>query len=199
MRLPCGISRDQHLLDRGRARVYSSATAHTARAFLGEAAERLDIGSVQVDSGSEFMRHSWRSDFEDGCRERGLPPLVLSPRFPAARRHRRTRQPLEPVPGRLEDGIPIHDTRCRACSRAQPGGSSEGAAAPGARLRDRLGALVAVNGKGAAAVVRGRLRTVADAPAADVCGGVDAGGQRTSEVPRSPKGLARRTGGSDRW
>ena len=37
--------------------VYSSATAHPARAFLGEAVERLDIGSVQLDGGSEFMRH----------------------------------------------------------------------------------------------------------------------------------------------
>ena len=60
---------------RQRARVYSSATAHTARAFPREAAERLDVKAVQVDcapckhGGSEFMRHSWRSGFEDECRE----------------------------------------------------------------------------------------------------------------------------------
>ncbi len=62
--------------------MYSSATAHTAKAFLGEAAERLGIGAVQVDGGSEFMRHSWRSGFEDECRKRGLPLLVLPPRSP---------------------------------------------------------------------------------------------------------------------
>ena len=51
-RAVCPATRRQY------ARVYSSATAHTARAFLGEAAKRLDIGAVQVDGGSEFMRHS---------------------------------------------------------------------------------------------------------------------------------------------
>ena len=59
--------------------MYSSATAHTAKAFLGEATERLDIGAVQVDGGSEFMRYSWRSGFEDECRKRGL---ALPPRSP---------------------------------------------------------------------------------------------------------------------
>ena len=51
-RAACPATRRQHV------RVYSSATAHTARAFLGEAAKRLDIGAVQVDGGSAFMRHS---------------------------------------------------------------------------------------------------------------------------------------------
>jgi len=32
--------------------------------------------------GSEFMRHSWRSGFDDECRKRGLPLLVLPPRSP---------------------------------------------------------------------------------------------------------------------
>ena len=73
-RAACPATRRQH------ARVYSSATAHTARAFLGEAAKRLDIGAVQVDGCSAFMRHSWRSGFEDECRKRGLPLLVLPPR-----------------------------------------------------------------------------------------------------------------------
>ena len=62
---------------RQRAKVCSSATAHTAKAFLGEAAERLDIRAVQVDGGSEFM-----AEFEDGCKERGLELLVLPPRSP---------------------------------------------------------------------------------------------------------------------
>ena len=63
-------------------RVCSSAAAHAAKAFLGEAAKRLDIGAVEVDGGSEFMRHSWRSGFEDEWRKRGLPLLVLPPRSP---------------------------------------------------------------------------------------------------------------------
>ena len=70
-RAVCPATRLQH------ARVYSSATAHTARAFLREAAERLDVKAVQVDGGSEFM-----AGFEDECRERGLPLLVLPPRSP---------------------------------------------------------------------------------------------------------------------
>ena len=32
------------------AKVFSTATAHTAKAFLAEAAERLDIRAVQVDA-----------------------------------------------------------------------------------------------------------------------------------------------------
>ena len=59
------------------AKACSSAAAHTAKAFLGEAAERLDIRAVQVDGGSEFM-----AEFEDGCKERGLELLVLPPRSP---------------------------------------------------------------------------------------------------------------------
>ena len=43
----CPRTRRQH------AKVYSTATAHTATAFLDEAAERLDIRAVQVDGGAE--------------------------------------------------------------------------------------------------------------------------------------------------
>ena len=55
----------------------SRTAARTAKAFLSEAAERLDVQAAQVDGGSEFMRHSWRSDFEGECEARGLPLLVL--------------------------------------------------------------------------------------------------------------------------
>ena len=70
-RAVCPVTRRQH------ARVYTSATAHTARALLGEAAERLDIRAVQVDGGSEFM-----AEFEANCKKRGLDLLVLPPHSP---------------------------------------------------------------------------------------------------------------------
>ncbi len=59
------------------AKVYSRATANTARAFLREAVGKLDIRAVQVDGGSEFM-----AAFEEECRALGLPLLVLPPRSP---------------------------------------------------------------------------------------------------------------------
>ena len=59
------------------AKVYSRATANTARAFLREAVRELDIRAVQVDGGSEFM-----AAFEEECRALGLPLLVLPPRSP---------------------------------------------------------------------------------------------------------------------
>ena len=58
---------------RQHAKVFSRATAGTAKAFLGE--ER-----IQVDGGSEF-----RADFEDECAGRGLPLKVLPPRCPEKR------------------------------------------------------------------------------------------------------------------
>ena len=64
---------------RQHARMCSSATGHTAKAFLGEAAERLDIRVAQVDGGLEFMAES-----EDDCKKRGLELLVLPPRSPAS-------------------------------------------------------------------------------------------------------------------
>ena len=41
---------------RQRAKVFSTATAHTTKAFLDEAAERLDIRAVQVDGGAQPAR-----------------------------------------------------------------------------------------------------------------------------------------------
>ena len=70
-RAVCPVTRRQH------ARVYSKATARTAKAFLREAAERLDVKAAQVDGGSEFM-----ADFESECEARGLPLMVLPPRSP---------------------------------------------------------------------------------------------------------------------
>ena len=67
----CPRTRRQH------AMVYSTATAHIAKAFLDEAAERLDIRPVQVDGGSESV-----AEFEAGCASRGVPLLVLPPRSP---------------------------------------------------------------------------------------------------------------------
>ena len=56
----CTGSRAQHLLD---GVAPEETPGRDGSAFLGEAVERLDIGSVQVDGGSEFMRHlQWRSE-----------------------------------------------------------------------------------------------------------------------------------------
>ena len=55
----------------------SSATVHTARAFLSEAVERLDISGAYKVDGSEFM-----AEFEADCKKRGLGLLVLPPRSP---------------------------------------------------------------------------------------------------------------------
>ncbi len=61
------------------AEVYSKATAYCAKKFL----ERLlkespfKIKSIQVDGGSEFM-----AEFEQTCKEQGIPLYVLPPRSP---------------------------------------------------------------------------------------------------------------------
>jgi transposase InsO family protein len=61
------------------ARVFSSASAHNARRFLDTLRQTLPfpIRSIQVDGGSEFM-----AEFEDACRELGIPLFVLPPRRP---------------------------------------------------------------------------------------------------------------------
>jgi transposase len=61
------------------AAVYSNANASSARRFLIDLAKRAPflIESIQVDGGSEFM-----AEFEDACRELGLPLIVLPPRKP---------------------------------------------------------------------------------------------------------------------
>ena len=42
--------------------------------------------SVQVDGGSEFMRHVWRPQFENACEQLRIPLRVLPPRRPQWRR-----------------------------------------------------------------------------------------------------------------
>ena len=59
------------------SKVYSRATADTARDFLLEAVKRLDIRCIQVDGGSEF-----RGVFEETCAELGIELLVLRPQNP---------------------------------------------------------------------------------------------------------------------
>lgn len=70
-RAVCPKTRRQH------AKVFSRATAGTAKAFLAEALKRLGEQPIQVDGGSEF-----RAEFEDECAERRLPLKVLPPRRP---------------------------------------------------------------------------------------------------------------------
>jgi len=64
--------------------VRGSATAGTARDFLGELTARLPVPvrAVQVDGGSEFM-----AEFEEACRERGIALFVLPPRSPKLNGH----------------------------------------------------------------------------------------------------------------
>ena len=61
------------------SRVYSCATAATARRFLHAVREDLPypLRSVQVDGGSEF-----RAEFEDTCQRLEIPLAVLPPRSP---------------------------------------------------------------------------------------------------------------------
>ena len=59
------------------SKVYSRATADTARDFLLEAVKRLNIRCIQVDGGSEF-----RGVFEETCAELGIELLVLRPQNP---------------------------------------------------------------------------------------------------------------------
>lgn len=61
------------------AQVYPFANAISARRFLLEFIEKspFEIRSIQVDGGSGFM-----ADFEEACREAGLPLIVLPPKRP---------------------------------------------------------------------------------------------------------------------
>ncbi len=103
------------------ARVFSRATAFNARRFLDDVVEALPVPlrSVQVDGGSEFMRHSWRSELRGrmpGARHRTPRPAAAPP---AVERLRRTRQPNRPHrvlelprlrthrPGRLRQAPPV--------------------------------------------------------------------------------------------
>ena len=80
------------------ARVFSRATAFNARRFLDAVVESFPapVLSIQVDGGSEFMRHSWRSELRgrlQGTRHRPPRPAAAAT---AVERPRRTRQPHRP-------------------------------------------------------------------------------------------------------
>jgi DNA-binding Lrp family transcriptional regulator len=61
------------------AQIYSNATAKSAKKFLNELVEKspFKILSIQVDGGSEFM-----AEFEEECKNLGIPLIVLPPRRP---------------------------------------------------------------------------------------------------------------------
>ena len=66
------------------ARVFSRATAFNARRFLDDVVEALPVPlqSIQVDGGSEFMRHSWRSELRRRLPGARIELHVLPPRRP---------------------------------------------------------------------------------------------------------------------
>jgi len=59
--------------------VYSGATSRAAAKFLEKVAKQMPfkIRSIQVDGGSEFMKH-----FEVKCKQQGIPIYVLPPKRP---------------------------------------------------------------------------------------------------------------------
>ena len=61
------------------SRVYSSATSFAASIFLREFLEfsPFEVKSIQVDGGSEFMKH-----FENECANEQIPLYVLPPASP---------------------------------------------------------------------------------------------------------------------
>lgn len=59
------------------SRVFAGITANTARQFLREVLEMMDVGAVQVDGGSEFM-----AEFEAECKAMGIGLIVLPPASP---------------------------------------------------------------------------------------------------------------------
>jgi hypothetical protein len=61
------------------ANCYSNAKSSTASKFLKELVSKVPykIKSIQIDGGSEFMR-----EFEDTCKELGIPLYVLPPAKP---------------------------------------------------------------------------------------------------------------------
>ena len=61
------------------AECYSNATSRSARRFLDKVQEMLPfpLKSIQVDGGSEFMKH-----FEQGCAQQGIGLYVLPPKSP---------------------------------------------------------------------------------------------------------------------
>ena len=81
------VSRDSNSLKEFRAvcpvtrlqycKAYSRATSGIAASFLTEVMENLQVRAIQVDGGSEFM-----GEFEEACKEMGIPLKVLPPRSP---------------------------------------------------------------------------------------------------------------------
>ena len=62
------------------SKAYSSANSKNAKDFLINKVLKLfpfKVNSIQVDGGSEFMKH-----FEEGCKENNIPLYVLPPRSP---------------------------------------------------------------------------------------------------------------------
>ncbi len=64
--------------------VRGSATAGTAKEFLGEVRARMPFGikAIQIDGGSEFM-----AEFEQECADQGIAVWVLPPRSPKLNGH----------------------------------------------------------------------------------------------------------------
>ncbi len=153
------------------ARVFSRATAFNARRFLDDVVEALPVPlrSVQVDGGSEFMRHSWRSELRGrmpGARHRTPRPAAAPP---AVERLRRTRQPNRPHrvlelprlrthrPGRLRQAPPVRvllQLPAAPVAQAVPPGRRRGVAVvAGAGERGEAVAVVPGAVRGAAAAL----------------------------------------------
>jgi len=64
--------------------IYSRATSRCARMALEEVLAEMPfpVRHIQVDGGSEF-----KAEFEDACKEKGLPLFVLPPRSPKLNGH----------------------------------------------------------------------------------------------------------------
>lgn len=89
------------------AEVFSSATSSAAKKFLLKAIDNLpfSVKSIQVDGGSEFMRH-----FEETCAEKKIALYVLPPKRPqynggVERANRIMREEFYDDPNLLADSI----------------------------------------------------------------------------------------------
>lgn len=96
-----GITKSVH------AEIYSNATSKTATKFLDELEKSYEfpIKSIQVDGGSEFMK-----DFEEACKNKGIPLFVLPPKSPrynggVERANRTFREDFYDKDDLLEDSI----------------------------------------------------------------------------------------------
>lgn len=89
------------------ADVYSNATSQTAKRFLEKVMKDMPfpVRSIQVDGGSEFMKH-----FEEACAEKGIPLYVLPPKRPqynggVERSNRTFREEFYARPNLLADSL----------------------------------------------------------------------------------------------